>query len=390
MTTSILIVLCILVLVAYVFDLTSGKTRIPSVILLLLTGWGMQQVSHQLNLSVPDMTPALSLLGTVGLILIVLEGSLELELNSTKIPVIKKSAWLAAISIVLLSASLAFAFHYNGSQNLRSNLINALPFTIISSAIAIPSTRTLNGNQKEFIVYESSLSDILGVLVFNFLTVNTMFSPSAFGWFFIQIVIMLLISVVATAGLSYLLSKIEHHVKFIPIILLVVFVYAVSKYFQLPGLIFILILGLSLGNIKLLDQFHLLTKSNSDALIQEIQKFKEINAEGTFLIRALFFLLFGFLIEIDQLLNTNTLVWAAGICAGIYLLRIVLLRVGQLSLLPLLFMAPRGLITILLFLTIGAGDAIHLVNKALVTQVIVITAIFMMIGLITNTPTNDK
>jgi hypothetical protein len=37
MTTTIIIVLCVLVLAAYLFDLTSAKTKIPSVILLLLT-----------------------------------------------------------------------------------------------------------------------------------------------------------------------------------------------------------------------------------------------------------------------------------------------------------------------------------------------------------------
>jgi hypothetical protein len=49
---------------------------------------------------------------------------------------------------------------------------------------------------------------------------------------------------------------------------------------------------------------------------------------------------------------------------------------------PLLFIAPRGLITILLFLKIPISNKIPLVNKALVIQVIVLTALIMMIGLI--------
>lgn len=48
---------------------------------------------------------------------------------------------------------------------------------------------------------------------------------------------------------------------------------------------------------------------------------------------------------------------------------------------PLLFIAPRGLITILLFLSIEPAQKLLLVNKALIIQVIVITALFMMIGL---------
>ena len=48
---------------------------------------------------------------------------------------------------------------------------------------------------------------------------------------------------------------------------------------------------------------------------------------------------------------------------------------------PLLFVAPRGLITILLFLGIAPEHSILLVNKSLIIQVILMTAIIMMLGL---------
>ncbi|MDP1624069.1 MAG: hypothetical protein Q8M08_17225, partial [Bacteroidales bacterium] len=84
MTTTIIITFCILLLIAYVFDLTSSKTRIPSAILLLLLGWGVRQVTSFLGIQIPDISSILPGLGTIGLILIVLEGSLELELNKSK------------------------------------------------------------------------------------------------------------------------------------------------------------------------------------------------------------------------------------------------------------------------------------------------------------------
>ena len=79
MTTTIIITFCVLLLIAYVFDLTSSKTKIPSVILLLLLGWSVRQLTVLLDIHLPDFSPILPVLGTVGLILIVLEGSLELE-----------------------------------------------------------------------------------------------------------------------------------------------------------------------------------------------------------------------------------------------------------------------------------------------------------------------
>jgi hypothetical protein len=48
---------------------------------------------------------------------------------------------------------------------------------------------------------------------------------------------------------------------------------------------------------------------------------------------------------------------------------------------PLLFVAPRGLITILLFLSIDPLSTIPEVNKSLIIQVILLTAVIMMIGL---------
>lgn len=47
-------------------------------------------------------------------------------------------------------------------------------------------------------------------------------------------------------------------------------------------------------------------------------------------------------------------------------------------------MAPRGLITILLFLSIPASKQIAIANKSLVIQVIILCALVMMIGLMKN------
>ncbi|MBK8723784.1 MAG: hypothetical protein IPL95_16470 [Saprospiraceae bacterium] len=79
MTYTIIITLSILLLLAYVFEISSSKTKIPSVILLLLLGFFVKQISQSFNIIIPDLNPILPTIGTVGLILIVLEGALELE-----------------------------------------------------------------------------------------------------------------------------------------------------------------------------------------------------------------------------------------------------------------------------------------------------------------------
>jgi len=383
MTNAIIITLCVLLLIAYVFDLTASKTRIPSVILLLLLGFVVRELADILQVSLPDLTPVLPVLGTIGLILIVLEGSLELEFNASKTPLIKRSVTVALLPMLALAFGLAWVLQQVGGYGFKDSLTNAIPLCVISSAIAIPSVKSLGQHSKEFVIYESSLSDILGVLLFNFVALNEFITLYTVGGFVMQLLVITAVSFVATIGLSLLLSRIDHHIKFAPIILLVILIYAVSKIYHLPGLIFILLFGLFLGNLDELQHVKWIHRLNPVALNKEVHKFREITTEAAFLIRALFFLLFGYLIETSELLNTETLVWAAGIVAAIFLLRAIQLRLSGLPLKPLLFIAPRGLITILLFLSITPASSIPLVNRSLIIQVIILSALVMMFGLMT-------
>lgn len=381
MTTTVIITFCVLLLIAYLFDLSASKTKIPSVILLLLLGWVVRQITEFLKINLTDLSPFLPILGTIGLILIVLEGSLELELNKSKIGLMRKSFWGALIPMIGMALIISYLFQHDANCSFKDSLINAIPFCIISSAIAIPSVRTLPNSQKEFIIYESSLSDILGVIFFNFISRNETFGIQPFGHFGFQLIIITIVSLIATIGLSFLLSKIEHHIKFAPIVLLIILIYALSEVYHLPALVFIMVFGLSIGNIEEISKLKWIERFKPEILNKEVQKFKELTSEGAFLIRALFFLLFGYLIETRQILNTETFVWAVVIVGIMFLLRIMQLFISRLPIFPLLFVAPRGLITILLFLTILPEHSIPFVNNSLIIQVILIIAIIMMFGM---------
>jgi hypothetical protein len=346
-----------------------------------MLGWLVQQVSELFKIRIPDLTPLLPILGTIGLILIVLEGSLELELKKSKTPLIKRSFFVALVPLIALAFLLAFMFQYFSGASFKDSMTNAIPLCVISSAIAIPSVKGLPRTDREFVIYESSFSDILGVLAFNFVALNSIIGAETVGVFLLQLLIIAVISFVATLGLAFLLSKIDHHIKFAPIILLVILIYAVSKVYHLPGLIFILFFGLFLGNLDEIKNVPFIEKLQPVALDSEVKKFKEITIEATFIIRALFFLLFGYLIKTEEILNTATLGWAAGIVAAIFIIRALILKVVKIPLKPLLFIAPRGLITILLFFSIDAGSYLSFVNKSLIIQVILLTAALMMIGM---------
>lgn len=380
MTTAIIISLCSLLLIAYLFDVTAGKTRIPAVILLLALGLTVQYVLRWLHISLPDLTEALPVLGTIGLILIVLEGALELEVAPEKVAVVRKATYMAALPmlvIVFAGAALLFAM---GQGSFRNLVINMVPLAVISSAVAIPTARALSRAHNEFVVYESSLSDILGVVLFNFVVANEVINGWAFLHFGGQLLVMVLVSFIATIGLAFLLRKIDHHVKFIPIVLLIVLIYALSKVYHLPGLIFILLLGLFLGNVGKLSGISIFSRLDPRALKVQVHKFGELVTELAFLTRASFFLLFGYTINVSELIDTRSLAVALGLVAAIFAIRALFLRLLRLPVLPLLFIAPRGLITVLLFLSIPAAAVVPDISRGLVIQVVVITALIMMVG----------
>ncbi|HRI24299.1 MAG TPA: cation:proton antiporter [Ferruginibacter sp.] len=383
MTATIIITFCVLLLIAYVFDLTSSKTRIPSVILLLLLGWIVRQLSETIGIHIPDLSALLPVFGTIGLILIVLEGSLELELNRSKTGLIKRSALVALVPLLALAFLLAFAFQLSDPAiSFRNALTNAVPLCVISSSIAIPSVKYLGAHNREFITYESSLSDIIGVVFFNFVALNELGQAHSVLSSALQLLLMIGVSFAATILLAFLLGRIDHHIKFVPIILLVLLIYALAKLYHLPSLIFILILGLFLGNLDELKRFRWVSKLKPDELNTEVHKFRDLVTEATFLVRTAFFLLFGYLIETAEVLNTQTLAWAVAIMAVALLIRAMQLKLSGIPLFPMLFIMPRGLINILLFLSIIPLQQIPFVNKSLVLQLVLLSTIIMMFGIL--------
>ena len=162
-------------------------------------------------------------------------------------------------------------------------------------------------------------------------------------------------------------------------IILVLLIYGIAKLFHLPALIFILIFGLFIGNIDQLRHYKFIQKFHPVNFTKDVHKFREITTELAFLIRALFFMLFGFLMDLGDVLNSETILFALCITLGIFIVRFMILKIFKLQTNPLVFIAPRGLITILLFLSIP--KKIEQIDKSLIIQVIILSALIMMIGL---------
>lgn len=381
MVATVIISICVLLLISYFFDVTSNFTKIPSVILLLAVGWVLQQLSGLFDYAIPNLFPILPLLGTVGLILIVLEGALELELNKSKMQIVRKTSLMAFAPLVIMAVSVALYLHLEWGFNFKESLINAVPFAVISSAIAIPSAINLSSYKREFVTYESSFSDIFGVVLFNFATFGTVITLGGGLQFLWQTVLMVIISIVASLLLALLLGKINHHIKYGPIIIICILIYEIAKIYNMPSLIFILLFGLTLGNIDEFRNFKLFKNMKFTKMNREVFHFKEVVVEATFFIRSLFFLVFGYVMDTKEIFNIDYLVWSVSFVLIIFVLRYLFLKLLKLDVKSFLFIAPRGLVTILLFLSITSDQLLPIFNQTIVLQVILLTVLIMMFGL---------
>jgi len=370
-----------MILLAYLFDITSRYSKIPGVILLIGLGIALRFVVNNTGFEIPDIEPLLPVIGTLGLILIVMEASMDLKLGKNKVGIIFKSASAAIILFAFFVAIMTVILYKLLGFPLIDSLLNAVPFGIISSAVAIPSAINLNREQKEFVVYESSLSDIVGILVFDFILLY----QGAFGLglanYALKALLTIVVAIIVTSALAMLLHKITYHINYIIILTSVVMVYALAKMIHLPALLLVLAFGIALANYKIVQNSVIKKFVDFEKFGNDLVSFKKILTELTFVVRSFFFIMFGFYTKIEGLLNYHNIFTALAIIVGIYLLRIIFLwKFLKIPLFPFLFLSPRGLITILLFLSIPATLRINPINEEVVTLVILLSIFLMMVG----------
>jgi potassium/hydrogen antiporter len=315
------------------------------------------------------------------LILIVLEASLDLSLSREKTRLIVSSLSSAIvlflIFVVLFTGMLFYIFHYD----VRTSLVNIIPIAIISSAVAIPSAISLADPEREFVIYESSLSDIVGILTFNYFLFSSGSMELGILRFLWDITITIILSVLFSSALAVMLHKINHHVKHVVIMTAVVLIYALAYLMRLPSLVVVLIFGLVMNNNNLFKNSYSIKLIDFKEFNDEVCSFKSIVAELTFIVRSFFFVLFGFYINVSDLLNLNNLIVALIFTSVIFILRALFLKaVLRMPLKPLFYFAPRGLITILLFLYIPGAMLLPFMNAGVVIQVIFITILMMAFG----------
>ncbi|SEK43726.1 sodium/proton antiporter, CPA1 family [Aquimarina amphilecti] len=382
---NLIIEVSLVLILSFIFNGIAKKTNIPAVLMLIILGIIIQYAIKAFGAGSFDFFPMLEILGIVGLIMIVLEAALELKLKKEKLVPILKSLGIALIGLVASAyiAAVILKALIDG-MTWQSALLYATPLSILSSAIIIPSVAGLSEAKKEFHVYESTFSDILGIMMFYFLTgkLNPAEDAGVSGFAF-NLIITIIISLIASYGIILIFQKIKSQVKLFLLIAVLLLLYGVGKKMHLSSLIIILIFGLVIANMKLFFQWKLEGLLDFEKAKTIYHELHVITAETAFVVRTLFFVIFGITITLSSLLNLKVALISILIIISIYLIRYVLLRifVGK-DISPQLFIAPRGLITVLLFYAIPAEAIIPGFEPGILLFVIIGTSLIMTGGMI--------
>jgi hypothetical protein len=253
----------------------------------------------------------------------------------------------------------------------------------MSSAIIIPSVKRLSEKKKEFMIYESTFSDILGIMLFYFLlgTEENATPISIIKEVSINIGITVGMSVVIGYLLVLVFQKIEESARLFLLISVLISLYAVGKIFHLSSLIVILVFGLTLSNYKLFFAGKLSKFINEEVLNRINKEFHLVTLESAFVVRTFFFVVFGLTLDLNSLLNVDTAIISLSMVGALYAVRLISLRLFLKNINPELFIAPRGLITVLLFFAIPAELLLDDFSGILL-YAILITGVVMTLGMV--------
>ena len=385
---TLIIIASLIVIASFLFSEISKRTNIPSVLMLIVLGVTLKLAFPKI-LDEVDFTAILEILGIVGLIMIVLEAALELKLARHQLVPIAKAMGLAAVGLILSAwvAAETLKYFVEGMTS-ESAWLYATSLSILSSAIIIPSVGGLRRDKKEFEIYESTFSDILGIIVFYFLAGpfevqdTGGHAPTLLEYSGILIGT-IVIALLASYALVLVFQRIQSHVKLFLLIAMLLLLYAIGKKFHLSSLIIILVFGLMFANVSLFFFGPFSRFLRPERVAHVFEGLHVVTLETAFVVRTFFFVIFGLTIDPASLLHLDVAMISVVIIASIYLIRYVLLRItiGK-DIFPQLFIAPRGLITVLLYNAIPAAAIIEGFQPGILLFVIIGTSIVMTIAMV--------
>ncbi|HLT92909.1 MAG TPA: hypothetical protein VKZ56_00030, partial [Membranihabitans sp.] len=159
---------CLTLILTYFFKRTPKRAYLPFVIILIFTGILIRLGFEQSSIDLTAKMPFMDVVCVIALVIIILEASMGLHLNKENYGVIGRAALSAFLSIIAVSLAIASLLYIQLNITFGVALLFAIPISILSSSSIIPSITRLGNIKKDFMIYESSITDIVGIISFYF------------------------------------------------------------------------------------------------------------------------------------------------------------------------------------------------------------------------------
>jgi cell volume regulation protein A len=304
MSPSIAIgIIGIVILLGFVGEMFFSVTKIPSILFLMLAGLILGPIYHIFNQQLfIDFAPYLS---TLVLILIMFSGGLELNF----ITVFKSSIYSMILILIGLFLSIVLVgsfFYIMGGGDVMQSLMLGTIVSCSSSTVIMPLLSNINASAKNktVIAIESTFNDAFAIIILIVLINFAKNSSAAVNYlstagsllysFGISSVIAIAFGIIWFILLKYISkTKYAYSITFGGMLIL----YLIIHFVKGNGAIAILVFGIVMGNEELLTKL----KINFYKMSLKDSSIKQFNYEFSFLIRTLFFVFLGVVVELSHI-----------------------------------------------------------------------------------------
>ncbi len=292
----------IIIVIGFIGEILFEYTKIPSILFLMSAGLLLGPIYHIFNQSVfLSFAPYLS---TLVLVLIMFQGGIELDFLT-----VFKSSYLSMILIIiglLLSIILVGgAFYVTGGGDLMQSLMLGVIVSCSSSTVIMPLLPNIDATEKSktVIAIESTFNDAFAIIILIVLIEIAKNSSASFNVggialqtlysFAVSALVAVIVGIIWYSLLKFLTNtKFAYSVTFAAMLVIVL----IMHYIHGNGAIAILVFGIMMGNEDLLSKL----KLNFFKMSIKNSVIKKFNHEFSFLIRTVFFVFLGVVVELTD------------------------------------------------------------------------------------------
>ncbi|MGB8968373.1 MAG: cation:proton antiporter [Candidatus Sulfotelmatobacter sp.] len=378
-----------LLMLAFLANRVFRVTRVPDVLVLMALGIVLGPVLGLVNPA--HLSSTTNVLGTLAIILVLFEGGLELDLRRT-LRHFPGSLLLSVLAYGFSITLVGLIVHHGLGLPLTTALAVGAVLGCTSSTVVLPVLQQLGAREpvKVTLMLEASWGDVLAVLTVGLL-LGVGSQGGAVARHLLQGVLtqvgVAVVFATATGVLWSRLLPVLSDARFWQVMTfsIVLVLYAGTEALGASGLIAVLAFGLTLANFPGIDPRFRAVEEELVSL-QSQESLLSFHSELAFLVRTFFFVLIGAIADLRSFRGHALLM--AGLIGALFVARWLALQVSRFAFRDvaakerelMLWIMPRGLITVVLALQVVAARSEVGFLSALAFAVILVTNVMVVVG----------